>query len=515
MLLIHKRLVLNQTFIIMKLQINIKSFIVEIICLLYIMLFFYAAVNKLLDFENFQIQIGQSPLLSAFASWISWLIPLAEFLIASLLMIPKFRIIGLVCALILMTMFTTYIFIIVHYSSFVPCSCGGILEKMSWNAHFIFNIVFVVLALSAIVLQYKVDQAHLTKFSILRIISFSLILSIAVVVMLFLLSERIIHQQNPFIRRYPKHPVVMTHSIDLKFNSYYFAGFENGKIFLGNYTNPLYLTAMDSTLKTKEFIKISFDPKKIPFKMVTIKVKGKYLYLIDGIVPKIFKGKTKDWKITEELKGIPYFTLAQNIDSVSIVFRSNNGKNSANILGTFTENQTPKIKYNNSLLQQQIDGIFDTDGTLLYSEKLEKIIYLYYYRNEFIVANKNGFLDYRGHTIDTITKAKVKVAYLKNNKGRKMSAPPLIVNSSAAVFGKLLFVNSRIQGRFENEKLWKEASVIDVYNLQKNTYLFSFPIYEIGNKKLLSFCVSPTHLYALIGNELVVHELKYVVRKEM
>ena len=51
----------------MKLSAPIKNGIIEIICLLYILLFVYAAVSKLLDFENFQVQLGQSPLLSAFA----------------------------------------------------------------------------------------------------------------------------------------------------------------------------------------------------------------------------------------------------------------------------------------------------------------------------------------------------------------------------------------------------------------------------------------------------------------
>jgi hypothetical protein len=36
-----------------------------------IILFTYAAISKLIDFENFQTQLGQSPLLSAYAASIS------------------------------------------------------------------------------------------------------------------------------------------------------------------------------------------------------------------------------------------------------------------------------------------------------------------------------------------------------------------------------------------------------------------------------------------------------------
>jgi len=119
----------------MKLNVKIKSAILDIICQLYMLLFVYAAVSKLLDYENFSVQLGQSPLLSAFASWVSWLVPMSELFIVGLLTIPRFRNWGLLASVSMMTMFTAYIFIVLHYSSFVPCSCGGILEKMSWNLY--------------------------------------------------------------------------------------------------------------------------------------------------------------------------------------------------------------------------------------------------------------------------------------------------------------------------------------------------------------------------------------------
>jgi len=81
-----------------------------IVSYLYILLFVYAAVSKFLDFENFQVQLGQSPLLSAFAGWVSWVILLIELFTACLLMFDKTRRIGLYIALALMVMFTAYIY---------------------------------------------------------------------------------------------------------------------------------------------------------------------------------------------------------------------------------------------------------------------------------------------------------------------------------------------------------------------------------------------------------------------
>lgn len=136
----------------MKRSTKIRNTIVSIICCLYALLFTYAATSKLLDFENFRIQLGQSPILSTFAGWILFAVPAVEILIAILLLIQNFRLLGLFAAYTLMVMFTAYIYIILNYSAFVPCSCGGVIQKLSWGQHIIFNICFILLAGIAVIL---------------------------------------------------------------------------------------------------------------------------------------------------------------------------------------------------------------------------------------------------------------------------------------------------------------------------------------------------------------------------
>lgn len=136
----------------MKTSVPFKNILVDIICLLFVLLFVYAAASKLFDFENFTIQLGQSPLLNAFANWISITVPISELIIAIVLLFPKLRLLGLYFAYTLMTMFTAYIYIILNYSAFVPCSCGGILEKMTWEEHLTFNVFFILLAGIAVLL---------------------------------------------------------------------------------------------------------------------------------------------------------------------------------------------------------------------------------------------------------------------------------------------------------------------------------------------------------------------------
>lgn len=133
-----------------------KKIIIDFICILYIILFVYAGVSKVLDYENFRVQIGQSPLLSAFAGVLAWLVPATEIIISFLLLFSRTKVLALFSGYTLMIMFTAYIYILLNFSSYTPCSCGGILEKMGWNTHLLFNLFFVILAAIAIVLQSQI-----------------------------------------------------------------------------------------------------------------------------------------------------------------------------------------------------------------------------------------------------------------------------------------------------------------------------------------------------------------------
>ena len=117
----------------------------------FIILFVYAAVSKLTDFENFQVQVAQSPLLSAFATPIAYGVVLGELIIALMLCFTKSRVLGLYLFLGFMTAFTVYIFLILNYSPFVPCSCGGVLEKMGWREHLWFNGVVCLVTVFIII----------------------------------------------------------------------------------------------------------------------------------------------------------------------------------------------------------------------------------------------------------------------------------------------------------------------------------------------------------------------------
>ena len=124
----------------------IYQYIPNICIVLYIILFVYAATSKFLDFYDFKVQLGQSPVLTAYADWVSWGIPLLELTIAGLFLFSKYVLLAFYASYSLMIMFTTYIIVILNFSDFIPCSCGGVLEKLSWTDHIIFNVIFIAIA---------------------------------------------------------------------------------------------------------------------------------------------------------------------------------------------------------------------------------------------------------------------------------------------------------------------------------------------------------------------------------
>lgn len=132
-----------------------KALFVDVVCALFVVLFVYAAVSKLIDYEKFRVQLGQSPLLTAFAGTVAWAVPALEIILSTMLFSRRTRLIALYGCFTLMVMFTAYIVTVLYFSGNVPCSCGGVLEKLGWEEHLVFNAGFVALAGLAIFLLQK------------------------------------------------------------------------------------------------------------------------------------------------------------------------------------------------------------------------------------------------------------------------------------------------------------------------------------------------------------------------
>ncbi|HET7119590.1 MAG TPA: MauE/DoxX family redox-associated membrane protein [Hanamia sp.] len=132
-----------------------KTVFTDIISALFILLFVYTAITKLIGHESFKAVLSQSPLIGIKATILSWLLPILELFTATLLFIPAMRKWGFASSLILMLIFTGYITYMILFARHLPCSCGGVISLMTWSQHLIFNIFFTALAAIALRLTLR------------------------------------------------------------------------------------------------------------------------------------------------------------------------------------------------------------------------------------------------------------------------------------------------------------------------------------------------------------------------
>jgi len=133
-----------------------KNIVVIVITTFIAVLFFYAATSKLMDYEKSKWQMHNQVFPENVADIMTWLIPVIELILMLALLFPFTRVKALWASLFLLFSFSLYIFLgMNNVFSRKPCGCGGILgENTSYLTHLIFNLCFVVAALTGLTVEY-------------------------------------------------------------------------------------------------------------------------------------------------------------------------------------------------------------------------------------------------------------------------------------------------------------------------------------------------------------------------
>jgi len=135
---------------------NKRQVVLESISALLIMLFLYASISKFLDFQRFTGEMNNQPLPKSWTPFLVWTVPSLEIAISVALIFERTRMVGFITSLALMTLFTVYAAaILLHFFAYVPCSCGGVIRKLTWPQHLVFNLFFVGLSVMGIILQRR------------------------------------------------------------------------------------------------------------------------------------------------------------------------------------------------------------------------------------------------------------------------------------------------------------------------------------------------------------------------
>jgi hypothetical protein len=309
------------------------------------------------------------------------------------------------------------------------------------------------------------------------------LLASVLVVTLYAVSNKIVHEPGSFLRIYQKDAAIKSNEIDLGLNSWYIAGIADNHIYLGNLTQPLDLLITNLSLTDSQHVRITLRDlgSKSVYQKSRIRIASPYFYYADGITPALFRGRIGEWQADRLKFDSAYFDYTEIIGPASVAIRAHN-LDLENVLGKVQEID-PKVSLAPDLLQKQLEGVFSTDGMLRYNTNLKRLIYTYYYRNEYVVYDTNLTLDYRGHTIDTFSLAQIKTAFVHSTKTHTLVSKK-ITNKESCTSGNYLFISSNLLAKNDFNRTFDLMALIDVYDLRNNTYRFSFslPHYDARTK---------------------------------
>jgi hypothetical protein len=313
---------------------------------------------------------------------------------------------------------------------------------------------------------------------------------------------------NNFTRSFPPHKYLGKRSVFTKKAKYsYLAGSDDHNIYVGFANNPSELLRIDQKyIVTSIHIYGERGLTISPATRLIVDTEG--LTLVDGIQRKIWLSHPNNpFRLLKKIE-TPYFTDYVKITNSISVLRSVINKANQIVKFDYLPNHT-KLTTTDKLLQKQVDGLFCTDGALVKVPKTSNFIYFYYYRNQFIYADSALKVIYRGKTIDTVSKAQLRVATNKQTRQITLASSPQLVNVKASASENHLFIYSAMKADNETEKMHKNGAAIDIYSTKNGSYKFSIRIPNIEGERMREFMVRDKMLVALFDSYVYFFDLKF------
>ncbi|SFW76168.1 hypothetical protein SAMN02927921_04080 [Sinomicrobium oceani] len=301
----------------------------------------------------------------------------------------------------------------------------------------------------------------------------------------FITSRKVFHIENIF------QPIIL--------------GITREYIYIGTSTNPE--SFKEINYKTGDITSLELNvnkDQKIAWRALRIKINSQGIYLSEGITPSILYSDLKTLRPVRLPIDSVHFSQCLPLSPSSFVLKTYDAKLQQNILAKETLHPIT-VKRMPNILEKQVDGIFCTDGELHYNRKNNHLIYVYHYRNQFIGMDTDMNILYKGKTIDTVSHAKIKVTKIRAEGSDRfiLAAPPLIVNKKSYADGNHLFIHSNFIAKNEEITDSRHKSVIDVYSLKNQRYIYSFYIPGYDGKQIRDFAVYDNALIALYDNDII------------
>lgn len=301
--------------------------------------------------------------------------------------------------------------------------------------------------------------------------------------------------RNEFKRLFPSHVLMNETLTNLNLNSYYIAGKADGIIYLGNYTAPVYVTEFNLNSDSIKQYRLKLpQPGLLKTEAFSLAVDSPNYFLSNGDRSLIFRSNSLSGEL-RKIDGLylPAFFNFWPLSEYSGLIKTYNKQIESCTISKLIYSPY-SLRENKAILKKQVDGIFDTDGMMQYEKKHQELVYMYYYRNQFIVMDSDCHLIYRGKTLDSNSTVKFRIASYNNDKTTIIAAPQQISNKRLVLYRGMIFIQSGLISLTEPINILNSYAVIDVYDLTDGHYRFSFYIPEHDEKPVRDFTVQNDHL---------------------
>lgn len=332
-----------------------------------------------------------------------------------------------------------------------------------------------------------------------------------IVIGLLVAYSRIEEAQQNFARRFGQLRLMQVKTVGLPVDSYNFLGIDDVQILLNNRVAKRLIMQIDHwTFDTSSFIIPDAELQPIRFEDPRFLVTENRFVIADASIELMLTSTDVKHGSFDKVV-IPRFSLIAAVTDTTFILRTYNNVVKQDVL---TRINTGNQKHfdNTTILQKQLDGIFCVDGSLLFNKDLRRMVYVYFYRNEFITADPMLATVTRGHTIDETERVSIKVDTYEKNGERTttFTSPPRIVNGKCATEGNYLYLVSNVKATNQQREEFEHDYTIDRYNLITHSYEGSFYLGAQKNRhelKNFDFIVSRGKLMAIFDDQLVIYDL--------
>jgi hypothetical protein len=335
-----------------------------------------------------------------------------------------------------------------------------------------------------------------------------LFLSVSIIAILYAFSLKNETKRYGFNRYYPQHAIGFQSKIDLGYNSYYFAGVTESKVYLGNFiqVNKIWEAGYSLKDSNARFIEVP-ESEVLAWSNLKMTVKYPNVVMSEGYTPASLTANYPELKASLRYKNGAKYNRAVSLSTNSEIVRTYDRRNDLTILA---KSLNGKIidSIHRYTIDKFSDGILSSDGLMLYNNELNKLIYIYFYKNKIVTLDTNLTVSLTSRTIDTINTPQIAVAKIGDGKELTMSQPALTVNKKAATWDTLLYINSGVMAKNDDKSKYQKYSTIDVYNINNGKYLYSFYIPRYQDYLLSNFIVHDRHLFVLYDRYLLSYIIK-------